>query len=75
MVAWSIWKKRNTKLWENIHEHVEKVVCRAQGVINAWQNARSYTHVRPASNLQLQQQQIRWRPPPTEFLKCNVDAA
>jgi hypothetical protein len=35
MVAWSIWKKCNTKLWEDQYEVVEQVVCRAQSLFNA----------------------------------------
>jgi hypothetical protein len=37
--AWSIWKKRNLKLWENKHETVDQVLNRAKGVLSAWQVA------------------------------------
>jgi hypothetical protein len=39
MIAWSIWRKRNTKLWDDKNEIVES---HAQSVLCAWQQARHH---------------------------------
>ncbi|GAU51196.1 hypothetical protein TSUD_374470 [Trifolium subterraneum] len=75
MVAWSIWKKRNTKLWENQNDTVEQVVRRAQNLLNTWQCARSHKPIQPTLNMQQQEQHNRWKLPLAEYLKCNIGAA
>ncbi|MCI89076.1 hypothetical protein A2U01_0110364, partial [Trifolium medium] len=62
MVSWSIWKKRNTKLWDNQYENVDQVVCRAYNMLHAWQSARPRGHAQPAMNPQQQEHQSRWKP-------------
>jgi hypothetical protein len=40
MTAWSLWRKRNLKLWEDKTETMEHVIGRTQGTLHAWQHAR-----------------------------------
>ncbi|MCI57756.1 hypothetical protein A2U01_0079007, partial [Trifolium medium] len=33
MTAWSIWQRRNLKLWDNKQETPEQIIARAQGML------------------------------------------
>jgi hypothetical protein len=73
MTSWSLWRKRNTKLWENKVETVMQVINKANYTLEAWNHANN-----KAANRMMQaqpDQQLHWQPPPAEYLKCNIDAA
>jgi hypothetical protein len=61
-------------LWENQNKTAEQVVCRAQSLLSTWQCARPHKPVNPVMKPQQQEKQNRWKTPPTEYLKCNIDA-
>jgi ribonuclease HI len=73
MTSWSLWRKRNLQLWEQKIESTSQVIGRANGTLQAWQHARQ-----PTDTVQPPQQHVQvtpWQPPPTDFVKCNLDAA
>ncbi|XP_045831364.1 uncharacterized protein LOC123922710 [Trifolium pratense] len=73
MISWSLWRKRNLQLWEQKTESTTQVIGRANGTLQAWQQARQ-----PADIAHPRQQQVQvtpWQPPPLNFVKCNLDAA
>jgi len=41
MLLWSLWKRRNTKLWEGKLEDFKQVMARASEVLNSWLFARN----------------------------------
>ncbi|KEH18891.1 hypothetical protein MTR_8g031330 [Medicago truncatula] len=72
MTSWSIWKKRNLKLWKNKIESLDQILQRAQVVLNAWEWAR---RVQQSHTMTQQQTHATvWQPPRAGLLKCNVDA-
>jgi hypothetical protein len=72
MTSWSIWKKRNLKLWENKDESPDQAVHRAQGVLRAWHMARQRADTAPE---QKQISTARWTAPRRGYVKCNIDVA
>ncbi|RHN63944.1 hypothetical protein MtrunA17_Chr4g0063781 [Medicago truncatula] len=46
MILWSLWRRRNTKLWESILEQCLHVMARAKEVFSLWQFAHKETHNR-----------------------------
>ncbi|MCI13610.1 ribonuclease H protein, partial [Trifolium medium] len=78
MTAWSIWKKRNLKLWENKHETADQVLNRANGVLSAWQAAQKYHDRTVSTGTNIAHSDIAeliWKPPPEGYVKCNIDAS
>ncbi|KAK2407645.1 Ribonuclease H superfamily protein [Trifolium repens] len=73
MTAWSLWHKRNVQLWEGKIETSDQVLARAQGVLQAWQQAQEVCNRSPSTRAQVQQ--VTWYPPPVNYVKCNIDAA
>jgi len=72
MTAWSLWRKRNLKLWEDKTGTMEHVIGRAQGTLHAWKHAR-HTHTNDRTQ-QHHVQPVYWQPPPPNYFKCNIDA-
>jgi ribonuclease HI len=69
-ILWSLWKNRNSKLWEDIDNSSEFIVTRAKTTINEWsciQRAKL-----PMNNANTS---LTWSKPPEGTIKCNVDAA
>jgi len=70
MVLWSLWKNRNSKLWEAIDHTSSFIVTRAKDTLNEWscmQRAKL-----PAHNAE---HPPKWSKPPVGIIKRNVDAA
>jgi len=42
MLMWSLWRRRNVKLWDSIEETSEAVQMRANVVIQDWKLAESF---------------------------------
>ncbi|MCI05315.1 putative ribonuclease H protein, partial [Trifolium medium] len=73
MTSWSIWHKRNLQFWEGKKEVPDQVIARAQGVLQAWQQAQDVYSRSPSARTQVQH--ATWYPPPANYVKCNIDAA
>jgi hypothetical protein len=58
MIAWSIWRKRNTKLWDDKNEIVES---HAQSVLCAWQQARHHRSNHGSTTQNYAEPQIQWK--------------
>jgi hypothetical protein len=72
MTAKILWRRRNTKLWENKNELVEDVISQASNVFHTSKRAeQSVTY----SNNKCIVHYTTWQPSPTSFIKCNLDAA
>jgi hypothetical protein len=73
VLLWSIWKRRNNKVWNNISETNTTVCERARHLITSWKQAQQ---IRSSANIsQLIQQHIHWEKPSHEEYKCNIDAS
>ncbi|GAU43413.1 hypothetical protein TSUD_398900, partial [Trifolium subterraneum] len=73
VLLWSIWKRRNAKVWDNITESNTNVYERAQHLLTSWKHAqqtRSY-----ANTPQPVQQRTNWEKPSQGRCKCNIDAS
>ncbi|PNY11427.1 hypothetical protein L195_g008033 [Trifolium pratense] len=72
MTAWSLWRKRNVKLWEQQTESVDHVLAHPDYTLQTWMCAQN----RQQSSSSARRSQVEhWQPPPTTFVKCNIDAA
>lgn len=73
MVLWSIWKRRNDRLWEERIVSNSQVISRAKEVLTDWITAKE----RFQPNLIAHHSRIedKWSKPPLGYLKCNLDAA
>lgn len=72
MVLWSLWKKRNDKVWENKVVSHSHVIRRAWDYLHSWKWARRRQADPPLADIQVNN--TIWEPPPMGYLKCNVDA-
>ncbi|CAJ2636477.1 unnamed protein product [Trifolium pratense] len=73
VLVWSIWKRRNNKVWENVTDSDQTVVERAKHLITSWRNAQQ---IRQSANItQPSPQQTVWTKPRHGRYKCNVDAS
>jgi len=72
MLLWSLWKRRNTKLWEGKLEDFKQVMARANEVLNSWLFARSSQSVSVRTD---PGQLYSWVPLSNGYVKCNIDAA
>ncbi|KAK2356026.1 hypothetical protein QL285_093387 [Trifolium repens] len=73
VLLWSIWKRRNNKVWNNISETNTTVCERARHLITSWKQAQQ---IRSSANIsQPIQQHIHWEKPSRGRYKCNIDAS
>lgn len=73
MLLWSIWRKRNDKVWENKDCGFKEVVYRAKESLQMWRWARnSYNIVHANTQLAIP---TAWESSVKGTLKCNMDAA
>ncbi|GAU51145.1 hypothetical protein TSUD_411920 [Trifolium subterraneum] len=72
MTAWSLWWKRNVKLWEQQTESVDHVLARADYTLQTWMCAQNKQQ---RINSVCHSQVEHWQPHPTAFVKCNIDDA
>jgi ribonuclease HI len=73
VLLWSIWKRRNNKVWNNISETNTTVCERARHFITSWKQAQQ---IRSSANIsQPIQQHIHWEKPSRGRYKCNIDAS
>ncbi|KAK2399142.1 hypothetical protein QL285_049000 [Trifolium repens] len=73
VLLWSIWKRRNNKVWSNISETNTTVCERARHLITGWKQAQQIRF--SANTSQLIQQHINWEKPSRGRYKCNIDAS
>ena len=85
---WSIWKRRNNSVWEDVTDNCATVVERARSMTEEWKianipvvpdqtavSAGSVTAAAAAVPAGSVSAQVRWQPPASGRLKCNIDAA
>jgi hypothetical protein len=73
VMVWSIWKRKNNKVWDNIIDSDQYVIERAKHLITGWRKAQQ---IRKRANIaQPITQQMVWAKPDNERYKCNVDVA
>jgi hypothetical protein len=73
VMVWSLWKRRNNQVWENIIELNQTVCERAKHLLIGWRNAQQ---VRSLINTpQPPPHPTRWIKPAYGKYKCNIDAS
>jgi len=79
-IMWSLWKRRNSKLWQQQNETCMQVVERARHLLDDWRTAqevRSHkttnNHAQP--NNVIHGHVIEWTKPTYGRYKCNIDAS
>lgn len=72
-IMWSIWKHRNSVVWNNRHKTPFQVTNEASATLFQWQQAQ-VTQMRQSSCFDRECLMV-WQPPPSGWLTCNVDAA
>ncbi|CAH9145422.1 unnamed protein product, partial [Cuscuta epithymum] len=71
MTMWSIWRRRNVLYWDGIRETNTQVISRGAEILQTWNAAQQ-----PGRNVKDRSMNLaRWKRPPIDFVKCNVDAA
>lgn len=79
MLLWSIWKRRNEKLWNNNDISALISTRLAMEYLHNWKAARLFLDISTMYNssvaVEQEQTQQRWQRPNAGRLKCNVDAA
>uniref|UniRef100_I1NJ58 RNase H type-1 domain-containing protein n=1 Tax=Glycine max TaxID=3847 RepID=I1NJ58_SOYBN len=73
MTLWSIWTRRNDKLWSNITVNDSSVIHRADEFYQVWFDAKEM-HGSSARDTTVSNTG-RWSPPRLGFTKSNVDAS
>lgn len=63
MLLWSIWKRRNNKLWNQLDETIGEVSFRALTVLDDWNRARPGDHPHSSTPNSVASQQ-QWQRPP-----------
>jgi ribonuclease HI len=70
MTLWSLWKCRNSKLWDNVDTPPLVVINRARDTLYEW------SYMQQAKNsMQEITHDALWEKPPLTVVKCNVDCA
>jgi len=72
MILWCSWRRQNDKIWDRDMKPINVAIHMVCDTLFQWKTARNVNYV------QVQQQQInimQWKPPETNYVKCNVDAA
>lgn len=72
MTFWSLWRRRNDKLWEGKDVDLKHVVWQARDALHAWSWARKMVIPAHANNPECS---IIWMPPPLGVVSYCVDAA
>jgi hypothetical protein len=70
-MVWSIWKRKNNQVWDNITDSDQTVCERAMHLITSWRNAQNLRAL--ANSVQQVPQQAEWRKPISGRYKCNID--
>jgi hypothetical protein len=73
VMVWSIWKRRNNKVWDNVVDSDQAVIERANHLITGWRNAQKLRNL--ANTAPTDPQQTVWVKPNSGRYKCNVDAS
>jgi hypothetical protein len=68
MILWSLWKNRNSKLWENVDSPPPIMVRHAKELLNEWQFMQTARKLGQTPHMM-----NAWTKPPTTTLKFNVD--
>lgn len=72
MLCWSIWNAKNDKLWNNMYANPWAITEKARSLLENWREAQAG---KKQSTHDAQSHEIKWRKPPTGWIKINIDAA
>lgn len=79
MILWSLWKRRNLKLWQHHDESTGQVILRAKHMLEEWNLAQRFRNHGSLQNsaavIERNNTEFQWQRPAVGRLKCNVDAA
>jgi len=70
MPVWSLWKSRNTKLWEATYTSPIVIVSQAKDIIHEC----GYMQIGKVL-VRSEYMEQPWTKPPPEMIKCNIDAS
>lgn len=71
-LLWRIWKARNEFIFKGITYNAQETVRKELEDANEW-SSKTVEHEHRSTPLQ--QRMVKWRQPPTEWVKCNTDGA
>ena len=72
-MCWATWNIRNEYIWNNRHTNINHVLNSTAHIVTQWKHAQIGgvdSHIAQSAN-----PAMRWTPPPSGRLKCNVDLA
>ncbi|CAN0886231.1 Putative ribonuclease H protein At1g65750 [Linum grandiflorum] len=70
---WSIWRERNNRIWNNKTTPIDMVLQGSNQYLQDWKAAQA--RLPPNQTITAPPLCPKWHPPPTGYLKCNVDVA
>jgi ribonuclease HI len=78
-ILWSLWKRRNLKLWQDVSETVAQVIDRAFHLVEDWCTANSTRDPPQGTSttdpITTAPNALTWQHPQQGRLKCNIDAS
>ncbi|XP_074342398.1 uncharacterized protein LOC141679917 [Apium graveolens] len=75
MVCWSIWKNRNSIVWNQKGAEFVEVVASATQFLDHWKNAQDRSYDSSFGFMTLNDGEVHWKPPHEGTIKVNTDAA
>lgn len=79
-IMWSLWKRRNLKLWQHKDETNDQVLTRATTLLEDWKAAQTIRNAGGTPSTVSHQESsshdmIRWERPARGGYKCNIDVS
>lgn len=74
-ILWHLWKARNAFCFEQVHLSPDLILARALEEADVWLNLHGVLPAALPSELVTLGQEILWRKPPINMVKCNIGAS